>query len=162
MRCGQPLCQAGSCCHLLASHYAQVKRFFLLCFFPWKISRVKTHWKKVMHLLPNQERFLVCDFRFSHSSLNTHGPYYCTFPFLSLFSSDSRARGRPDAFASLDGQTASENTWVNHIFHEFPSQLKSGWNGISMFRCGQQWDCLREKKKLRILLWKHKVLVGLV
>lgn len=97
-----------------------------------------------MHLLLTQERFFIHDFRFSHSSLNTHGPYYCTFPFLSvsltaaeLLRFDSRARGRPDAFASLE-LTDRENTRVNQIFHDFPSELKSGWNGIFMFRCGQQ------------------------
>lgn len=80
VRRGQPLCQAGSCCHMLASHHVQVKRFFLLCFFPWKISRVKNHWKKVKHLLLNQERFFICDFRFSQRSLITHGHFS-----LSLF-----------------------------------------------------------------------------
>lgn len=84
VRCGQPLCQAGSCCHLLAPRYVQVERFFLLHFFPWKISRVKTHWKEMMHLLLSQEGFFIYGFRSSHSSLNTHGPYYCTIPFFSL------------------------------------------------------------------------------
>lgn len=86
VRRGQPLCQAGSCFHMLASHHVQVKRFFLLCFFPWKISRVKTHWMKVMHLLLNQERFFIYDFRFSYSFLTPMDHTIVHFPFsLALF-----------------------------------------------------------------------------
>lgn len=131
-------------------------------------SHGRFHWKEVMHLLLSQEGFFIYGFRSSQSSLNTRGPFCCTFPFLSvslpaaeLLSSGSRARGRTDAFASLE-LTDSENNWVNQIFHDFPSVLKSSWNGIFLFRYGQQWDCLREKKNLRILLWKHNILMGLV
>lgn len=85
----------------------------------------------------------------------------CPSSWRGLLSSRSRARGRPDAFASLKLRD-NEKTWVNQIFHNSPSELKSSWNRIFMFRCEQQWDCLREKETLRILLWKHNVLVGLI
>lgn len=97
----------GSCCHLLVSCHVQVKRFFLLHVFSWKVSRVKTHLKEAMYLLLSLQEFCVCGFRFPHSSLSTL-LLYDSFYFLSLalpgarlLSSNFRAKGRPDYFASL-------------------------------------------------------------
>lgn len=58
-------------------------------------------------------------------------------PGAGLLSSSSRDKGRPDAFALLKLR-GKEKTCVNQIFHNSPSGLKSGWNGIFLFRCQQQ------------------------